>query len=292
MERWSDPAHFRVGVNLPSSVEDGISTTKMMTTVNEVMARSLNLMRLGLVAAPALVQCFYIHSVGLISWLFRLLLIYVLMGSICFIAVPDQLYNGMGMGMFRWAFEIFYPEIARSNGSLQEPAEKSIACIAGCRINNLRMKRVKLRWHGSERYLCLSQDGWAVTGDEKHAVSIEMHQVYWRDVMVPDTYTLRVMDATSDFHQHWLSFKPVNHLRFGGWLAAYSHESKASPYKVIVDTSCPPESCKLLCAWTDMLPPSQRSCAGFYIAEQICGNHLYVGHSADRDSAILDMVFE
>ena len=103
--------------------------------------------------------------------------------------------------------------------------------------------------------------GWAVTGDEKHAISVEMHQamllvcsglvywvyllltavsaqsnpcflreVYWRDVMVPDTcfqdafspelwsqvplslcpfirYTFRIMDATSDFHQHWLSFK-------------------------------------------------------------------------------------
>ena len=25
----------------------------------------------------------------------------------------------MGMGMFRWAFELLYPEIAQSNGSLQ-----------------------------------------------------------------------------------------------------------------------------------------------------------------------------
>ncbi|CAK9115957.1 unnamed protein product [Durusdinium trenchii] len=305
-QQHPDPAHFRVGVNL-CAVKDGVSTSKMMTTLNELMARSLNLMRLSLVAAPALVQCFYIHSVGLMSWLCRLLLVYMLMGSICFIAMPEQLYNGMGMGMFRWAFEIFYPEtwhcfnrfgmcpwkseIARSNGSLQESAEKDVVCVGKCRINRLGAKRAKLRWHGCDRYLCLTHDGWAVTGDEKHAAVVELHQVYWRDMLVPDTYTFRVIDATSDFHQHWLSFKPVNHLRYGGWLAAYEDEKRACPYKVVVDTSCPPDACKLLCAWTNMLPPSQRSCTGFYVTEQICGKQLFVGHGADRDSAILDLVF-
>ena len=38
--------------------------------------------------------------------------------------------------------------------------------------------------------------------------------------------------------------------------------SGAAVAQLVVDTSCPSGSCKLLCAWTKMLPPSQRSCAG------------------------------
>ena len=39
----------------------------------------------------------------------------------------------MGMGMFRWAFELLYPEIAQSNGSLQDAAEKDVVLVSGCR---------------------------------------------------------------------------------------------------------------------------------------------------------------
>ncbi|CAE8625211.1 unnamed protein product, partial [Polarella glacialis] len=83
---------------------------------------------------------------------------------------------------------------------------------------------------------------------------------------------------------------PVNHLRFGGWLGAYREENRSCPYKVVRDSSCPPGTFKLLCAWTSILPPAQKSCAGFYVAEQLCGGQLYIGHGADRDAAILELV--
>lgn len=195
------------------------------------------------------------------------------------------------MSAFRWLFEVFYPEIGRCNGSPIEPAEKvAPAFIGKHRINELGGLRARLRWHTTNRYLCITHDGWAVTGDEGFAATLLLQFVYVKEKKIPDTYTFRITDSGTDWYQSWLSFKPINHLRFGGWLGAFKEESRACPYKVVRDSSCPPGTCKLLCSSTAALPPSQKSCTGFYIAEQLCGSQLYVGHGADRDAALLEIV--
>jgi len=291
MERSSDPAHIRLGINLGSS-DDGVSAAKLLTTLNEVISRSLNLIRLAAVAAPILVQCFYIHSVDFISWLFRLLFIYAILGVVCFLAVPDQMYNGLGLGAFRSLFERFYPEIAQSNGSLTDTSEKVVAAsVGGQRTDQLGGAKVRIRWHGSSRFLCLSHDGWAVTGGETYATTFLLQYAHHKEKKIPDTYLFRIHEPMSDFHLQWLSFKPVNHLRFGGWLGAYADNRRACPYKLVRDSVCAPDCCKLLCAWTAMLPPAQKSCAGFYLAEQLSGGQLYIGHASDRDAAMLEFVF-
>jgi len=290
MDRGSDPTHVRLGINLGAS-EDGITTAKLMNTLNEVLSRVLNLARLGMLAAPILLQVFYIHSVDFVSWLLRLLLVYALIGGICFVAVPDSLYNGLGLGMFRWLFERVYPEIAKSNGSLADVTELRPAPTLGrLRVNELGGKRVMLRWLRNRRFLCLTQEGWAVTGEQSLAATLLVQPFYVKEKQVPDTYTFRVVDPTSDWHQAWLAFQPVNHWHFGGWLGAYRDAKRACPYKVIHDSSCAPGTCKLLCACTAAPGPTQRSVTGFYLAEQICRSELYVGYAADRDAALLEFV--
>lgn len=291
MDRNNDPAHIRLGINL-GSAEDGISAAKLMTSLNEVLSRSLNLVRLGLLAAPVVVQCFFIHDVSLVKWVTKVLLQYGLIGVVCFIAVPEQMYNGMGLSSYRWLFERFYPEIARSNGSLAEPAEPGEVplLVGGLRINELHGVLVKLRWFGTNRYLGVNSEGWAIAGDENKASQVLLQQVFAKDKRVPDTYSLRIVDVGDDWHQAWLSFQAVNHLRFGGWLGAYRQPNKACPYKVVQDSVCPPGACKLLCASTAPPLPAQRGCTGFYIAEQPFGGQMYVGHRPDRDAAVLELV--
>jgi len=290
MDRNNDPAHIRLGINL-GSAEDGISTARLMTTLNEVLSRALNLIRLLVIAAPIVVQCFFIHTVDFGSWLARLLTVYALLGSICFIAVPEQLYNGMGLGAFKWIFEKFYPEIALSNGSLADPAEQGpVSLLAGRKVNELQGVRARLRWHGTSRYLCVTRDGWIVTGDESFGATLTLQQAFVKEKKVPDTYSFCIADPAMSWNQCWLSFKPINHLRFGGWLGAFRDAQRACPYKVIQDSSCPPGAFKLLCAETKLPPPTQRSCTGFYVAEQLCGSQLFVGHAPDRDAALLEFV--
>lgn len=290
MERNNDPAHVRVGINMGCA--DGISIAKHMATLSEVLAKVLNMSRVFIVTAPIIVQCFFIQRVHIGTWLLRLVTLYALIGGITFIAVPQQLYNGLGLAGFRWFFEMFYPDIARCNGSLTDSAELGgTPLLGGRKVNELGGTRARLRWHGTNpnRFLCITHDGWAVAGDEKVATTYSFHYVFSKEKRVPDTYTLKVAEPDFLWHQAYLSFKPINHLRFGGWLGAYRDQQKASPYKVVQDSSCPPGTFKLICAWTSIAPPAQRYCSGLYVAEQLCGNQLYVGHACDRDAALFEL---
>jgi len=289
MERSSDPAHVRVGISLGSRVGPG--SAKLMATVAEVLSRVLNLMRVGILVAPVLVQSFFIHKVDFVTWLSRLATLYVLAVVSCFFAVPDQLYNGMGLASFRPIFELFYPGIASSNGSLAEAAEPGATPLLGGRkACELGGTKARLKWHGTNKYLCITKSGWAVAGEESSATSFLFHHVLAEERRVPDTYTLRIVDPISTWHQAYLSFQPINHLQFGGWLGAYQAPRRACPYKVVQDSACPPDALKLLCSWPSMPPPAQRYCTGSYVAEQLCGSQLYVGHACDRDAALLELV--
>jgi hypothetical protein len=289
MERSNDPALVRVGVSLGSG--DGISSAKLMGTVAEVLARMMNLLRLVVVTSPILVQCFFLHQVDFVSWLMRLFTIYALAIGTCFVAVPEQMYNGLGLSDFRWLFELFYPGIAASNGSIADVAEPGASpLLAGRKASELGGTKARLKWHGTNRYMCITRDGWAVTGDEKVATTFLFHHVLAKEKRVSDTYTLKIADPGFEWHQAHLSFQPINHLRFGGWLGAYRDMKRACPYKVVQDSACPTNAFKLLCAWTSMPPPAQRYCSGFYVAEQLCGGQLYVGHASDRDAAFLELV--
>mmetsp|Transcript_59502 Transcript_59502/g.166180 ORF Transcript_59502/g.166180 Transcript_59502/m.166180 type:complete len:291 (-) Transcript_59502:164-1036(-) len=288
MERVTDPAHFRVGINI-GSPEDAALSTKLMQTMDDLMGRVLNLTRLLGVASPIIVQCFYIHTVDLGSWILRLLVIYALIGGISFVAMPEQLYNGMGLSTFRWLFERYYPDAIHTWG--HAAADAQLGLLQGMlRPNDLAGVRCHLRWHGTSKFLCIDQDGWAVPGDESFAVQLLLQHVFVKEKQAPDTYTFRIMDPAVDWHQCWLSFSAVNHLRFGGWLGAYRDQRSACPYKIIQDSSCPPGTCKLLCAWMNMPTPSQRFCTGFYLSEQLSGRRPYVGHAPDRDAALFELL--
>mmetsp|Transcript_22100 Transcript_22100/g.61939 ORF Transcript_22100/g.61939 Transcript_22100/m.61939 type:complete len:291 (+) Transcript_22100:89-961(+) len=288
MQRVNDPAQFRVGINIGSS-EDGVLSTRLLQTMNDVMTRVLNLTRLAFVAAPIVVQCFYIHTVDLGSWIARLLVIYALVGGVCFMALPEQMYSGLSLSAFRWVFEWFYPEAIHTWS--QANGDSPAGLLSGVvKPNDLAGVRCRLRWHGTSRYLCIDQDGWAVTGDENFAATLLLQHVFVKEKKVPDTYTFRIMDPTVDWHHCWLAFSAINHLRFGGWLGAYRDQRSACPYKVVQDSACPPGTCKLLCAWTNMPPPSQRYCTGFYLSEQFSGRRQYIGHAPDRDAALMELL--
>jgi len=292
MDRSNDPAHVRVGISV-GSAEDGEASARLLSTAHEVLARVLNLVRLAVVALPILVQCFYIHSVDFVTWVVRLIIIYVVIGAACFVLVPEQLYNGMGLASFRWLFERFYPDIALANGSLNSPSEQPQSpMLGGRRVDDLHGLRIKIRWHGTSRYLSLSQDGWAITSAEKYAATVVIQRVFAKGKQVPDTYTFRIVEQDSLWHHSWLAFSSINHLGFGGWLGAFSDPARACPYKVLQDSSCPPGVFKLLCAWTGVPPPTQRYATGFYMAEQISGGQLFVGHAPDKDAALLEVAVQ
>mmetsp|Transcript_34294 Transcript_34294/g.90522 ORF Transcript_34294/g.90522 Transcript_34294/m.90522 type:complete len:277 (+) Transcript_34294:2-832(+) len=275
MDRSNDPAHVRVGVCV-GSADDAAASARLLVTFHEVMSRMLNLVRLAIVALPILIQCFYIHSVDFVSWLLRLVTLYVLIGGACFLLVPEQLYNGMGLASLRWIFEKFYPDIALANGSIADTAEKTQeGRLSGHRISELHGQRTKIRWHGTNRYLCITTEGWAVTGEENYAATLYLQRVFAKDKQVPDTYNFRICEPDAHWSQAWLAFRPIDHLRFGGWLGAYRDPQRSCPYKILQDSSCPVGTFKLLCAWT----------------ERLYGEHLYVGHASDRDAALLELVF-
>jgi len=291
MERSNDPAHVRVGINL-GSAEEGMCTARLVTTFTEVLARTLNLVRLGIVAAPVLVQCFYIHTVDFGSWIMRLAAVYMLILIACFFTVPEQLYSGMGLKSFRWAFEWFYPDISQWN-SVDSKRELQPGILGGLPANKISGAYVRLRLHDTNKYLFITREGWGAMSDEASASRFLLQQAYAKDGKpIPDTYNFRVVSAGSEWHLAWLSFQPINHLRFGGWLGAYRDSQKMCPYKLIQDSSCPPGTCKLLCAWPGMPSPTHRNCTGFYLAERLCGNERYVGHGPDREAVTLELVAE
>lgn len=283
---------MRVGMHV-GSPEDGVHFSKLLKTMNDLMARLLDITRVGLCAGPIILQCFYIHDVDLKVWIFKVLLIYALIGAVAFLTLPEQLYNGLGLSTHRWVFDHFYPELAHIWAGGAKGGDSTPGLVLnGQNMNELTGKRCRLRWHGTGKYLAIDTDGWTHTAGESFASSFLLQQTFVKETKVPDTYTFRVMDEHSDFYHTWLGFQPVNHLRFGGWLGSYKDPKMACPYKVILDSAClgAPGSCKLLCAWPNMPPPSQRFCTGFYLAEQLSGSRSFVGHAPDREAALLELV--
>lgn len=287
MHGANDPATITLGLSM-GSIQDVMGG--LMNTSKEVLVRTLQMTRLVIVAGPIIVQCFFIHSVDFRTWLLRLTAVYIILGILCFIAVPEQLYTGLGLGALRWLFELAYPEMVHGKVASLDSTERSPALLAGQKVGELSGIQARLRWHGTNRYLCLTKDGWATAGVESSAVTMLLQHVLNKGKKLPDTYTFRISDQSSPWHHTWLSFQAVNQMRFGGWLAAYRNVADACPYKVIQDSSCPPGACKLLCAWPGVPPPSQRFCTGFYVAEQISGGVPYIGHAPDRDASLLELV--
>merc|ERR1712218_97846 len=156
-------------------------------------------------------------------------------------------------------------------------------------VGRLDEARVRLRERSSSRLFGLSRDGWGAMRDDSAAVTLTLEQFQADGVNVPDTYLLRVSEPTSSWDGAYLSFTGVSHFRTGGWCAAYKHLCDASPYKVVVDSSCPAGTCKLLCAWPGLSPVTQRYCTGYFLAQQAYGNQWFVGHAPDCDAAFFEL---
>jgi len=272
------------------SKEGEAGAAQVVATLNELLARMLNILRLVVVGGPVVFQSCYMHHVDFQSWILRLVAIYSLVAVMCVLAAPEQAYNGMACGQFRWVFEWLYPDARHWNGSVAADAvEAQSSLLTGSRGKELSGSVVQLRWHGTNKYLSLTHDGWAVTAEKEFAVPVRLEQVVAKGEKVPDTFTLRV-ESSSSWHQAWLSFQPVNQLRCGGWLGCYKDASSACPYKLVQDSSCPPGACKLLSAWPRLPTLSERPCTGFYVGEQMCGSRIFVGHAPDKDAALLEPV--
>mmetsp|Transcript_81489 Transcript_81489/g.263989 ORF Transcript_81489/g.263989 Transcript_81489/m.263989 type:complete len:297 (+) Transcript_81489:62-952(+) len=288
MEASRDPALMRIGIHL-GSMEDVNSASKLVMTLHEILARTLNLMRLAIVAGPVLIQSCYIHTVGFSSWFLRLLAIYALAGGIGFLAAPEQAYSAMALKQFRRLFELFYPDLCS-----RSPVDREDACpsllLQGCGANQLSGKLVQLRLQGTNRYLSLTQDGWAVFSDHTFAVTFLLQHMLAKGDKVPDTYTFCVKDPALEWDGAHLSATPVNQLRMGGWLGAFRDMAMACPYKIVQDSSCAPGACKLLSACPHLPRPMQRFSTGFYMAEQLCGGWKYVGFAQDKDAAMVEIV--
>jgi len=69
--------------------------------LRELAARSLDLLRVGIVAAPILHQSIYLHEVSFCLWFFRVLVIYALLGTVTILFIPEQVYKGVGLNTFR-----------------------------------------------------------------------------------------------------------------------------------------------------------------------------------------------
>lgn len=298
MERapCADPSLMRVGVSLGGG-EGGVGMSDMMSAVNEFMSRMLNIARLMVVIGPVVHQSCYMHSVDFTTWLARLGGIVSCVGVIALFLMPEQVFNGMALKHWRWLFRLAYPEAAAwsgdvlAGGAAAPSAAEERAVLQRAGAGELAGLRVRVRWHGSGKHLGLSKDGYAATVDSSFAVAIRLESVASKgEDTLPDTYKLRIDEPGSRCHGSWLSFSPMNQLRLGGWLGTYGSAQGASPYKVVVDSSCPPGTCKLLCAWPQISPITQRYCTGFYVAEQLHGGRAFVGHAPDVDAAILELL--
>lgn len=279
---------MRVGMELPTDASR--SAARVAELLNELLARGLNLGRLMIVIGPILLQSLWIHEVDFGSWLFRVLSLYGIVGVLAILLVPRQAYSAMALKEFAWIFAMLYPDEEEwSHGPGSDDAPLSL--LQGLSdAKSLSGMLLQLRMHDSDKYLCITSRGWVATGDRSLATVLQLQQVVIKGEKVHDTYTLRVKDAGSHMDQAWLSFQPVNQLRFGGWLTAVHESHQACPYKVIRDSACPPGACKLLSAWTEVPPVGQHYCTGFYMAEQLSFGQAYIGHGPDRDAAIFELV--
>lgn len=288
-----DPAHLRVGINLGSLEEEAVAA-KLAVTFHELLSRLLNLARVGIVAAPILVQSCYLNDVDFGPWLFRLLSIYAIGGVAAALVAPEQAFNGLALRKMRWLFQLLHPEAVTWNGSLADAQDAQPSLLQGETLKELGGAVVRLRWHGTHKYLCLTDDGWAAAGEEASAATLLMQRLAIKGEQIPDTYTFCVSDAGARWDKAFLSFSPVNQLRLGGWMGAFFDIREACPYKLVRDSSCPIGAVKLLCAWPLRLQENYggrgRRSPGFYVAEQRSGGHLFVGHGPDVDAALLEVI--
>lgn len=289
-------AHVRVGVSLGAG-EHGITMADVMSGLNEFMARLLNIMRLMIIVLPIVHQSWYIHSVDFGTWLVRLCGLTAFAVIVIFIFAPEQLFNGMGLRHWREAFERIYPEAKNwtggilAMGKMEERSSLSPLWVGPKSANHLDGARVRLKMQGTEKYVGLTPDGWAVSCDESFAAMVTLHEVAAKSGEAdPDTYKLQVDDPLAKWDGAWLSFSTMNQLRLGGWFGAYRGEHNAGPYKLVIDSSCPPGSCKMLSAWPHLSPVCLRYCTGFYLAEQLFGTNTFIGHAPDRDAALFQLI--
>lgn len=285
-----DPSIVTVGLHM-GSVSDGLGG--LVDTMGQVTSRLLQIQRLVLMAGPLIIQSMWIHDVEMRVWLARVGIIYGILGAMMFAVMPEQMYFGLGLSPLRGIFQLFHSE-ERFMDCNESLGEKQVALppLRGLRLDTLDRARVKLRCHCSDRYVCLSPQGWAVTGGESRAVTLQLQQATLRDEAVPDTYTFRIADPNTEFDGQFLSFRAVNQIRAGGWLGAWVGAEAACPYKLVQDSATLEDAVKLLCAWGTEAPPTQRYCTGFYLAEKLSFGQPHVGHSADRDAAIFEVLLQ
>lgn len=279
---------LRVGMELPADASK--SAARVTELLTELMARGLNLGRLMIVVGPILLQSLWIHEVEFGTWMFRLLALEAVVGVIILLLLPKQAYSGMNLSEHAWVFAWLYPD-DEDWAAQARAGEAPLSLLQGLSdVRGLSGILVQLRVHGTDRCLCVTSKGWVATGDRSLATVLQLQHVLVKGERVPDTYTLRVRDSSSELDQAWLSAQPVNQLRLGGWLSVVTDVHRACPYKLIRDSSCPPGACKLLSAWMEAPPVGQHYCTGFYLAEQLFFGRSYIGHGPDRDAAILELV--
>eukprot|EP00443_Scrippsiella_acuminata_P022974 CAMPEP_0115239074 /NCGR_PEP_ID=MMETSP0270-20121206/37210_1 /TAXON_ID=71861 /ORGANISM="Scrippsiella trochoidea, Strain CCMP3099" /LENGTH=415 /DNA_ID=CAMNT_0002654019 /DNA_START=57 /DNA_END=1302 /DNA_ORIENTATION=- len=230
-----DPAQVRVGVSLGAG-DGGVTMAMMMSVMNELMTRMLNISRLLIIVAALVHQSCYMHSVNFFLWLFRLGAIGGCVAVASVLIAPEQLFQGMALGRWRWAFELLYPEAANwSGGSIMadgkaEEAGGPTSLRRRSLAGELDGARVRLRWQGTGKLLGLTREGWAAAGDEAFATTLLFeHIVAKGGEKVPDTYKLRVDDPSARWDGYWLSFSAMNQLRTGGWLGCYQDVDTAVP---------------------------------------------------------------
>ena len=158
---------------------------------------------------------------------------------------------------------------------------------------------VLVKWSGSEKFLMLDSQGWAIPGPKSLATVVALQPVYIKGQQLADTYTLQLRSKSSKWDDHWLACTPVNHLRVGGWLRAFRSQQEACPFKLVQDSSCPMGTCKMLSTWPT--PPQQEpiftlakdgGCmpAGFYLVDQLHGGRSYVGQAPDVEASHFELI--
>merc|ERR1719253_1171315 len=123
----------------------------------------MNLIRLTIVIAPIVHQSIYLHTVDFGTWLVRLTGIMSCVGVVVVLMAPEQAYNGMALRHLRPLFELLYPEAIKTwNGSPQpEPAETGpSSLLKAFDAGELSGTRVHLRFHGTQKYLGINNQGW------------------------------------------------------------------------------------------------------------------------------------
>mmetsp|Transcript_20218 Transcript_20218/g.47172 ORF Transcript_20218/g.47172 Transcript_20218/m.47172 type:complete len:301 (-) Transcript_20218:61-963(-) len=283
MYNGNDPAIVTVGVSM-GSIQSSVE--KVMGTTDDVLTRTLHIARLAALSLPVIIFSFWIHDVPLVMWLFRLGVVYGCCGLLGMSAMPEQMYSGLGLGAMQWMFEMVYPD-----GTFQPSSTIGAKERALIQLPVLDRRMVHIRIYGTTKSFAVAPDGpWLVAADVGYPTNFVLQQVMEKGKNVPDTYTLRVHDSTSDYDGFYLSFQAINHLRFGGWAQLVRGQRNACPYKIVRDSSCQGSSLKMLCAWTGVPPPTSRYCTGFYLAERRANRQAYLAHAADCDAAHLELI--